>query len=153
MKNSNNNITSIGHAGFVYSTKDFIIIMDPWLSSEGAYFNSWYQFPRNHHLEIDIIELISKDARKKYIYLSHHDKDHIDISFLESIKHENIIYFIPNFSKTGEMIKELVDICGIDKNKIYMFHDEEKIKIFEHEIIFYIQDSTRESDSSIFIKI
>ena len=40
----------IGHAGFMYSTNNEILLMDPWMSKNGAFDSSWYQFPSNHSL-------------------------------------------------------------------------------------------------------
>ena len=56
----------LGHASFLYVSTDFLILMDPWLSDAGAYFNSWYQFPCNHHLESKVIDILKNDTRKKY---------------------------------------------------------------------------------------
>ena len=43
-------IKFLGHAGFLYETNNEIILMDPWMSKEGAFDSSWYQFPSNHDL-------------------------------------------------------------------------------------------------------
>ena len=40
----------LGHAGFMYETNNEILLMDPWMSKEGAFDSSWYQFPSNHDL-------------------------------------------------------------------------------------------------------
>ena len=38
----------LGHAGFMYETQNELILMDPWMSTEGAFDSSWYQNPPNH---------------------------------------------------------------------------------------------------------
>ena len=53
-------IKFLGHAGFMYETKNEMILMDPWMSKEGAFDSSWYQFPSNHKLGDEIRESISK---------------------------------------------------------------------------------------------
>ena len=146
------NLVFLGHAGFIYKTSQFLLLMDPWVDSNGAYFKSWFQFPCNHHIEKDLIKLLENDTRDKFIYISHNDKDHIDLSFLKKINKLQIQFLIPDFSKKIEMLSNLKDFCGIDMDKIYLFKDKSCIKIYNHTLKFYIQDSERESDSSIFIK-
>jgi len=41
-------IEYLGHAGFVVWTNHEIIMMDPWLTWNGAYDHSWFQYPCNH---------------------------------------------------------------------------------------------------------
>ena len=53
-------IKFLGHAGFMYETKNEMILMDPLMSKEGAFDSSWYQFPSNHKLGDEVREYISK---------------------------------------------------------------------------------------------
>ena len=48
----------LGQAGFMYETDNEILLMDPWMSKEGAFDSSWYQFPSNHDLGDQIREEI-----------------------------------------------------------------------------------------------
>ena len=50
----------LGHAGFLYETDNELLLMDPWMSDQGAFDSSWFQFPSNHDYGIEIIDLIKK---------------------------------------------------------------------------------------------
>ena len=63
-----------------------MILMDPWMSKEGAFDSSWYQFPSNHKLGDEIRETISKTDKEVYIYISHEHKDHFDVPFLKTLE-------------------------------------------------------------------
>ena len=45
-------ITYLGHAGVRVDTAGVSMIMDPWFSRMGAFQASWFQFPRNDHLDL-----------------------------------------------------------------------------------------------------
>ncbi len=56
-------IRFLGHAGFrVRSKKGDYLLMDPWLSNKGAYYQGWFQWPRNHH----ILQELEDGIRKTY---------------------------------------------------------------------------------------
>ena len=126
------NLVFLGHAGFIYKTSQFLLLMDPWVDSDGAYFKSWFQFPCNHHIEKDLIKLLENDTREKFIYISHNDKDHIDLSFLKKINKLQIKFLIPDFSKKIEMLSILKDFCAINIDKIHLFKDKSCLKIYDH---------------------
>ena len=85
-------IKFLGHAGFMYETKNEMILMDPWMSKEGAFDSSWYQFPSNHKLGDEIRETISKTEKDVYIYISHEHKDHFDVPFLKTFITSKIVF-------------------------------------------------------------
>ena len=143
-------ITFLGHASFLLQSKDFNLLIDPWLSSNGAYFNSWYQFPCNHHLSDWILSLIKMDTRPTYVYISHNDKDHIDSNFISSLP-AGVNYFIPKFQSIS-MLESLIKHQKINRDNVTVFEDEETFNLFDYELTFFIQDSGRESDSAIMIK-
>ena len=58
-----------GHAGFMYETNNEILLMDPWMSKEGAFDSSWYQFPSNHELGDEIKRRLFYQLIKKYIFI------------------------------------------------------------------------------------
>ena len=82
-------LTYLGHAGFCIETHDAIIIMDPWLSAEGAFDAAWFQYPRNHHLADEMQRLLTESPKEKFIYISHEHRDHFDIHFLNSTRHKD----------------------------------------------------------------
>ena len=54
----------LGHAGFLYETQNELLLMDPWMSREGAFDNSWYQFPPNHEYGDRIRNIITETDKK-----------------------------------------------------------------------------------------
>ena len=42
----------LGHAGLLIDSGKTRLLMDAWLSSEGAFDASWYQLPQNHHIHL-----------------------------------------------------------------------------------------------------
>ncbi len=54
-------------------------IMDPWLSREGAFFRSWFQFPENYPLQDEAVRDVTD------ICLSHNHEDHFDLDVITRI--------------------------------------------------------------------
>jgi UDP-MurNAc hydroxylase len=48
-------ITALGHAGLRISGTATTGLVDPWLSTSGAFLGSWYQLPANDHLATDAV--------------------------------------------------------------------------------------------------
>jgi UDP-MurNAc hydroxylase len=93
----------LGHAGFLVTNKaGYSCLMDPWLSADGAFLKSWYQFPWNHFLENEVLPV---DPQKTILYLSHHHEDHFDRGFLAKLPRDIPIFF-PDF-KRKHMLAEL----------------------------------------------
>ena len=115
-------IKFLGHAGFMYESKNEMILMDPWMSKEGAFDSSWYQFPSNHKLGDEIRETISKTEKDVYIYISHEHKDHFDVPFLKTLELSKI-----NFNSISKLEKEKNSSTQIQLKKLKMI------------IIFYFQ--------------
>ena len=65
-------ITSLGHAGLRVETSGARLLCDPWLSPEGAFQASWFQFPDNAHL-------MSPDVRDATaVILTQGERDRVD---------------------------------------------------------------------------
>ena len=56
----NKNIYYWGHNCFSITQKDSILLINPWFSDSGAFFGSWYQYPKNHHLKSKVLRIISE---------------------------------------------------------------------------------------------
>lgn len=54
-----------GHACIFIKTSKLSLVTDPWLSKEGAFLSSWFQFPDNTQLDLTLIRNVD------YIFLSH----------------------------------------------------------------------------------
>ncbi|MDQ1811725.1 Rieske 2Fe-2S domain-containing protein [Massilia sp. CCM 9210] len=88
--------TLLGHAGFLIETDHEILLIDPWLSENGAFFGSWHQWPPNSHL-LGMVQQRCAD-RVLNIFLSHAHQDHFDASTLRALSnHPRCTVFIPNY--------------------------------------------------------
>jgi L-ascorbate metabolism protein UlaG (beta-lactamase superfamily)/nitrite reductase/ring-hydroxylating ferredoxin subunit len=72
-------ITYLGHAGMRVEEDGFRLLMDPWLSRQGAFLGSWFQFPSNHHL--DLRRLLDCE----WVTVSHEHMDHLDAWVLSQL--------------------------------------------------------------------
>ena len=88
-------ITYLGHAGLRVDGADLRLLMDPWLSEQGAFQAAWFQFPANSHL--DRVALLDCD----YVTVSHEHLDHMDLSVLAALGEQTKVliprYPAPNF--------------------------------------------------------
>ncbi|HZH76914.1 MAG TPA: MBL fold metallo-hydrolase, partial [Archangium sp.] len=75
-------ITFLGHAGFLVETQHALVVVDPWLSPQGAFDSAWMQFPRNHQLAPMVREKLESSTKERFLYISHEHKDHYDPDFL-----------------------------------------------------------------------
>lgn len=69
-------IQALGHAGLRVESDSVSILLDPWLSVDGAFLASWFPFPRNDHL--DVVGVVDCD----WAVVSHEHLDHMDLGLL-----------------------------------------------------------------------
>ena len=75
----------LGHAGLLIDSGKTRLLMDAWLSSEGAFDASWYQLPQNHHLR-------NRDWSGLHaVIVSHEHMDHLDPAFLSDLRERDLI--------------------------------------------------------------
>jgi UDP-MurNAc hydroxylase len=79
-----NTFRFLGHNCFLFQSQQSILVTDPWFSDKGAFFGSWYQYPKNHHLVNEFIQLTNGN-KKVFIYLSHEHQDHFDLETLNKL--------------------------------------------------------------------
>lgn len=72
-------IEFLGHAGLAIRHEGCLLLCDPWMSPEGAYNASWFQYPEYPHS--DLRPLLRPDA----VYVSHEHLDHFDPWFLAQL--------------------------------------------------------------------
>ena len=141
-------ITFLGHAGFLAETADAIVVMDPWLSSSGAFDSAWFQFPCNHHLAPWVREKLQDTRKDRYIYISHEHRDHFDPDFLSTLPDNGFQFVVPHFHRAAlrtELAKKhpaRVISCG---------HGQQ-IKIGGGSLKIYLDDSGINRDSCILLK-
>ena len=72
-------VTFLGHAGMRIDAPELRLVLDPWLSRRGAFFGSWFQFPRNDHLDGEAV--LDCD----WVTVSHDHLDHLDMDTLRRL--------------------------------------------------------------------
>jgi UDP-MurNAc hydroxylase len=142
-------LTYLGHAGFCVETADAVIIMDPWLSPEGAFDSAWFQFPRNHHLASLVREKLSTPGKQRFVYVSHEHHDHFDPPFLSSLPNKDLTYVLPHFQRAA--LRSAVSQYN-PKSLITCAHGQE-VAIPGGYLKLYLQDSGLSRDSGILVKI
>ena len=85
----------LGHAGFTLRGRTRLM-MDPWLSQDGAFLRSWFQYPNNANMVYAARSLTGDDM----LYISHHHEDHFDRATLYHVD-KNVCIVIPKFKRRG----------------------------------------------------
>jgi nitrite reductase/ring-hydroxylating ferredoxin subunit len=83
-------ITALGHAGLRIEGKATTGLIDPWLTTSGAFLGSWHQLPANDHLATPT--LLAPD----WIAISHDHQDHLDLSSLARVPAGTPV-FVPEY--------------------------------------------------------
>ena len=96
--------TSLGHAGMLIETADVSIVCDPWFLP--AFHGSWCVFPRNDHLEPD---LLARVESADHLYISHLHGDHFDEAWLADHIDRSTTVLLPDFP-TKELETRLRDL-------------------------------------------
>src|SRR5229473_1929677 len=91
----------LGHAGWLFEEGGTTLVCDPWLSQQGAFYASWFQFPANDHVRLPR----EVDA----IYISHAHEDHFDPETLTQFRRDTLI-LIANFN--DPVLLEELDSLG-----------------------------------------
>ena len=144
-KTENQNLKYWGHNCFSIESNTSILLIDPWFSKNGAFFSSWFQYPKNHFLKEKVLKLLSI-KKNSYIFISHEHEDHYDEDFLKSIPAKtNII--IPNF-----LDKTLKKIIRNFSEKLIECNDSQNYVLnSEINICLKISDVGVNNDSAILI--
>lgn len=140
------NLKFWGHNCFSVETEDSVLLIDPWISSSGAFFGSWFQYPRNHHLIEDVLNLL-RSKKNSFIFVTHEHQDHYDVNFLKLIP-KNSKILIPNYSDKrfrDEMSDFSEYITEIPDSKSKVLAENLEIKLL-------ISDMGVNHDSAILIK-
>ena len=143
-------ITYLGHAGFYVETASTIIIMDPWLSTKGAFDAAWFQYPKNHHMADSVQNLLASSTKDKYIYVSHEHKDHFDLEFLKSLKDRDFTLLLADF--VTPHIKRILSTNNYLCKKIIALKDDEVFHFKDGFLTLFILDMEVDCDSAILVK-
>ena len=140
------NLKFWGHNCFSIETDNSVLIIDPWFTEKGAFFGSWYQYPKNHHLKEDVLYFLER-KKNAFIFVTHEHQDHYDDNFLQLIP-ENSKIIIPNYS--DKRFKE--QISNFSKYIMEMSDNESEVLSENLEIKLLISDIGINHDSAILIK-
>ena len=135
----------IGHAGFMYSTNNEILLMDPWMSKNGAFDSSWYQFPSNHSLGEEIRQEVESTTKEVYIYISHEHKDHFDVDYLKTLNLSKVNFITPKFRR--DHVASVLE--KLDPKSVTTPIDSEVLNIGKMEIRLFLDDQEIVRDSAI----
>jgi UDP-MurNAc hydroxylase len=141
-------LTYLGHAGFLVETEETLVLMDPWLSADGAFDSAWFQFPRNHHLAHSVRERLRESKKQRYVYISHEHHDHFDPQFLRTLPNEQLTYVIPHFQRPA-LRSAFRDYRP--KAMITCVHGQE-VRFPGGHLQVYLQDSGLSRDSAILVR-
>ena len=110
-----------GHNCFVIESEDVFLAIDPWLDKAGAFFGSWFQYPKNHHLQEKFINLTKR--KRGFIFLTHEHEDHFDLNTLSAVD-KNVKVLIPSYNdkfmvnKLAQFDFEVLELTDSEKFKI-----------------------------------
>jgi UDP-MurNAc hydroxylase len=141
-------ITYLGHAGFLVETESAVVVMDPWLSPEGAFDSAWFQLPCNHHLAPLVREKLGDSSKTRYVYVSHEHRDHFDPDFLQTLPQNGLQFVLPGFHRTA--LRD--EIAKRHSGNVLVGAHGQEITIPGGSLKLYIDDSGLNRDSAILVK-
>ncbi|MGF1938669.1 MAG: Rieske 2Fe-2S domain-containing protein [Nostoc sp. ChiQUE02] len=134
-------ITSLGHAGLKVETKSSTVLVDPWLSPEGAFLASWFQYPDNQHL------MTSALLQPTAIALSHEHLDHVDPWFLAQVP-KQVPIIIPRYP--SPVLRRKIASAGL--KAIIELPEWESIHLGQETSLFFVsEESPMNHDSAVVI--
>ena len=141
-------LTYLGHAGFLIETPQCLLLLDPWLSSTGAYDAAWFQYPCNHQLEQPLLERLATASKPLYIYISHEHQDHYDLEFLNKVVDLNPRFILPKFATPT--FQAIVDTFSSDK--IVFLANKGVFDRDDFSVTLYLEESGVNRDSAILVE-
>lgn len=142
-------LTYLGHAGFCVETPEVTVVMDPWLSPEGAFDSAWFQFPRNHDLAPLVLEKLADSKKERFVYISHEHQDHFDLDFLGRLNCSELTFIVPRFQRAALRSA----IAGLRPKKLVTCGHGERVFIPGGEVVLYLEDSGLNRDSAILLRL
>jgi UDP-MurNAc hydroxylase len=141
-------ISYLGHAGFLVETERAIVVMDPWLSPEGAFDSAWFQYPCNHHLADFVREKLQDSSKRRFVYISHEHHDHFDPAFLRSIPSSDFTFVVPHFQRDALR----TELARFHQGQLLSCAHEQQLEIPGGYLKLLLDDSGMNRDSGILVK-
>ena len=135
----------LGHAGFeVKNEAGRTLLVDPWLSTTGAFLRSWFQFPENHFLAAEIAPVRSDTHA---IYLSHSHPDHFDVEFLRGVDKSTPVV-------TGRYVRRHFAraLRGLGFSDVRELNNGEGIELCGFRLSLFVDESYSNEDSGILVE-
>lgn len=134
-------ITALGHAGLDVRTSNARVLIDPWLSPEGAFQAAWFQYPDNSHL------LTESLLRPTAIVISHEHLDHVDPWFLSHVPRD-IPAIIPRYPAPA--LRQKIELGG--RRPIVEVEQWQVVEIAPGMSVFFVSEPPMNHDSAIMIQ-
>ena len=139
------NLKFWGHNCFSIVSNTTLLLIDPWFSKSGAFFGSWFQYPKNHHLQGEVLDMLNK-YENSFIFITHEHQDHYDKEFLSNVQ-KNTTIIIPNYKDKN--FKQDCESLGL---KVIEIQDTDKFNLSkEFWIKPYISHIGINHDSAILV--
>lgn len=129
------NLRFWGHNCFSVENDESVLLIDPWFSDKGAFFGSWFQYPKNHYFKEEVLNLL-KEKTHAFIFVTHEHQDHYDRDFLSLIP-ENYTLLIPNYSDKrfrDEILIFSKNIIELSDSKLEILHKDLQVKLMISDI-------------------
>ena len=141
-------IAYLGHAGFLVETDRAIVVMDPWLSPEGAFDSAWFQYPCNHHLAPFVRDKLQDSRKERFIYVSHEHHDHFDLDFLKTLPVSDFTFVVPHFQRDALRTQ----LASLRTGTVLSCTHGQQLDIPGGYVKLYLDDSGMNRDSGILVK-
>src|SRR5690348_2221265 len=139
-------LTYLGHAGFMLTRGRTCLLMDPWLSGQGAFLHTWFPYPDNTALKEHVLRYL--EGRDLYVYISHQHEDHCDVDFLRELGGLDPIYVLPAFADAS-LTRRMAPLQG---RRIYLA-DGEHLTIGDDTVLTVFTDEGGiNTDSAILLR-
>ena len=134
-------VTALGHAGLKVETSRATLLLDPWMSPQGAFQGSWFQFPDNAHL---MDESLTKPTA---VVISHEHLDHVDPWFLSHVP-SHIPVITPRYP--SPVLREKIELGG--PREIIEVPQWERFEVADGTTVFFVSEPPMNHDSAIIIE-
>lgn len=135
-----------GHACLKALSGNGAVLMDPWLSREGAFFGTWFQFPENAHLLEEALAGVTD------ICVSHNHADHFDPAALRrACRDERVRLHIPRY-QTDWFLKRIARLVPELRARFVEHAAWERFQAGSCEIFFVPEEAPGAVDSAIVVR-
>ena len=138
-------VTFYGHACLKVNSGNSSFLMDPWFSTKGAFYGSWFQFPQNSQFKNKALEGVSD------ICLSHDHTDHLDTDVLlpALTQTPSLKIHVAKF-QTDWFIRRVHRLLPGFEDRIIQHEPFERVSIGVDGSFFFLpEDSPAQIDSAI----